>query len=235
MRKTPRIQDVMINAIKRNDLTILLTLYFFLLPIGKTLWYPLFVMAMIGGALFWNEFRSAEKLSYGTKWMLALGSCVYIPAVLSLIHTVDFERSMVFVGTYPLFFLAGYFLYRRIAAGTNFNPAFWSITAIVLFWGLLAVWQFLDPTNPFGPGDLHYQGIHSRDNPIVDGGLKLGVILGSLFIFLVIYIWTLKFRMTTILLGVAIAGLVMISGTRSAWVSLLFSLACIPLIALIRG
>ncbi len=44
----------------RNDLTILLRLYFFSLPLGKTLWYPLFVMAMVGMYLLVKEIRDGS-------------------------------------------------------------------------------------------------------------------------------------------------------------------------------
>jgi hypothetical protein len=48
------------HALRKHDFTILLTLYFFLLPIGKTLWYPLFIMACIGSVLFYREWRSGS-------------------------------------------------------------------------------------------------------------------------------------------------------------------------------
>jgi O-antigen ligase len=226
----------MIQALKRHDFTILLCAYFFLLPMGKTLWYPLLVMAIIGGFILARELRSEEGLTGGTKWLLFGGACIYIPALASMLNTVDAGRTGVFLGSYPLFFLAGYFIYKRLANGIKIMPAVWIITAIVGIWGILAVWQYLDPTNnPFGPGVTHNQGIHNRDNQFVDGGLMMGVILGSLFAFLSIAIWSKGKHLAALVIGICIAGLIFISGTRSAWASVMVSIAAVPVYAWISG
>ena len=223
-----------ISFLKSNDLTILLGLYFLLLPIGKTLWYPLFVMAIIGGCILFQELKSGN-LTSGTKWLLLGGSFVWVPAIFSLINSVDLGRTFQFVGTYPLFFLAGYFIYKRLSAGVSVIPAVYVISAIVVFWGALAIWQYVDPQNPFGPGGSHNQGIHTRDNPFVDGGLMMGVILGSLFSFLVFALWARGSNLQAIVFGLFIIGLVYISGTRSAWLSVLVTLAAVPVVAILRG
>lgn len=225
----------MIATLKRHDFTILLCTYFFLLPMGKTLWYPLLVMAIIGAFILVREIRSEDGLTQGTKWLLFGGACIYIPALASMLNTVDAGRTGVFLASYPLFFLAGYFIYKRLTNGVNIMPAVWIITAIVGVWGILAVWQYLDPTNPFGRGGSHNQGIHTRDNQFVDGGLMMGVILGSLFAFLSIAIWNKGKHVTSLLVGLSIAGLIFISGTRSAWVSALVSIAAVPVYAWISG
>ena len=222
------------RLIKENDFTILISIYFFLLPIGKTLWYPLIVMSVIGCVAFFKEIN-ADRLSSGTKWLLLGGSFIWGPAILSMINTVDFGRTLQFVGTYPLFFLVGYFIYKRLSAGVNVMPAVYVISAIVVLWGVLAIWQYVDPNNPFGPGGIHNQGIHSRDNPFVDGGLMMGVILGSLFSFLVFAFWARGINLLTVLFGLFIISLVFISGTRSAWLSILVALFAIPIVALLRG
>ena len=222
------------RSLKNNDFTILISLYFLLLPIGKTLWYPLFVMALIGGFALFKEVRG-EGISSGTKWLLLGGSFIWVPAIFSLFNTVDFARSVQFAGTYPLFFLAGYFIYKRLSAGVNVMPAVYVISAIVVLWGVLAIWQYVDPNNPFGPGGSHNQGIHTRDNPFVDGGLMMGVILGSLFSFLVFALWSRGLNLLAILFGLLMIGLVYISGTRSAWLSVLVTLCAVPVVAILRG
>jgi O-antigen ligase len=218
----------------RNDLTILIGLYFFSLPLGKTLWYPLFVMAFMGIYILVKEIRGGG-FSLGTKWLLIGGSFIWIPAIFSMINTVDSGRTLQFVATYPLFFLAGYFIYKRLSAGVSVMPAVYVISLIVVFWGVLAIWQFVDPQNPFGPGGSHYQGIHTRNNQFVDGGLMMGVILGSLFPFLILSLWAIGFNFLDILFGLFIIGLVFISGTRSALLSVLVTLGAIPIVSLLRG
>jgi len=225
----------MLSAIRKHDFTILLTLYFFLLPMGKTLWYPLLAMAIIGGVLFYQEIRVSRPIETGTRWLLIGGSFVFIPALTSLITSVDLARTSTFLISYPLFYLSGYFLYKRLSQGVSITPAVTGITLIVFAWGILSIWQYLDPNNPFGPGGSHNQGIHTRDNQFVDGGLMLGVILGSLLGFLCFAIWQNGYRAGSIMLGVFIIGLIFISGTRSAWLSAIVTIFAIPVIALIKG
>ena len=220
--------------LRKHDFTLLLCLYFFLLPIGKTLWYPLFIMAIIGGTMFFKEVRTAS-LEPGTKWLLGIGACIWIPAVLSTPGSIDVGRSMVFVGTYPLFFLAGYFLYKRLKQGVSIVPSLYIISSIALLWGTLAVWQYLDPTNPFGPGGSHNQGMHTPNNPYYDGGLMMGVIMRSLFAFISIGLWARGHFVIALLAGLFIVGLCWISGTRSSWVSVITTLLALPIVAWVRG
>ena len=225
----------MLALIRKNDFTILITLYFFLLPIGKTLWYPLLIMALIGAVIFFKEFQSNEGLHHGTKWMITGGAFVFIPATISIIDSVDLSRTLLFLASYPLFFLAGFFVYKRVSQLSSIYPAVVNICLIVLLWGGMAIWQYLDPNNPFGPGGSHNQGIHTRDNPFVDGGLMMGVILGSLLAFLCFAIWQRGFYFSSILFGLFITVLIFISGTRSAWLSTIVTIATLPIIAIIRG
>lgn len=222
------------NFIRKYDFTILLCLYFFLLPISKTLWYPLLVMAIVGGVLLVRDLRNTG-LQAGTKWLLGLGGCIWAPALLSIPGSIDIGRSLVFVGTYPLFFLASYFLYARLKQGVSITPALTGITLIVLMWGVLAIWQYLDPSNPFGPGGTHNQGMHTPNNPYYDGGLMMGVILGSLFAFVSISLWAKGHYVSAIAAGLFIAGLCWISGTRSSWISVLTTLLALPVLAWVRG
>lgn len=220
--------------LRKHDFTILLCLYFFLLPIGKTLWYPLLVMAIVGGVIFFKEVKTGVVES-GTKWLLGLGACIWIPAVLSTPGSIDVGRSMVFVGTYPLFFLAGYFLYKRLQQGISIAPSLYIISFIAFVWGVLAIWQYLDPTNPFGPGGSHNQGMHTPNNPFYDGGLMMGVIMGSLFAFISISLWARGHFVIALAAGLFIVGLCWISGTRSSWVSVMTTLLALPLVAWVRG
>ena len=121
----------MLTFIKKNDLLILLVMYFFLLPIGKTLWYPLLTMAIAGGVAFVREIRATQRLQTGTRWLLAGGACVYLPALASTINTVDIGRTSVFLVSYPLFFLSGYFIYNRLCNGAKIGPILWSGKALV--------------------------------------------------------------------------------------------------------
>lgn len=206
----------------RNDLTILLGLYFFSLPLGKTLWYPLFVMAFVGAVLFFRELFFEKKLSEGSLVLLNGGALIFVPALLSLLTSIDYSRSMTFIGTYPLFFLAGYFIYRRTTELASLKKLLYSLLTIFTLWGALVFWQFVDPSSPFSSnGGSHYQGIFSP-NSLVKSSLGLGFILGTAFAFIVTGLWSLRrYKLSAVAAAVLIL-LCILSGTRSSWVSLLF-------------
>ena len=206
----------------RNDLPILLGLYFFLLPIGKTLWFPLFIMALVGGVLFFREFFFEKKVAEGSRVLLIGGSLIFVPAVLSLLTSIDHLRTLAFISTYPLFFLAGYFIYRRTSDLPSLTKLLYPLLTIFIFWGTLVFWQFIDPSSPFNSNNgSHYQGIFSP-NSLVKSSLGLGFILGTAFAFIVTGLWSIRRYKMSVASAAALVLLCILSGTRSSWVSLLF-------------
>ncbi|QJD72190.1 O-antigen ligase [Marinobacterium sp. LSUCC0821] len=223
-----------LNAIHRHHFTILLSGFFFLLAFGKSSTLPLLLMAMIGAFLLLKEIRTG-KVSSDTKWLILSGSCILIPAGFSLVTSIDIPRSLEFIATYPLYFLAAYFIYFRLKEGIDIWPSIKTISSLILIWGALAIWQYLDPSNPFGPGGSHNQGIFTRNNPFTDGSLMLGFILGTLFPFITFSLWQTKYYKTSILIGMLIVILCYISGTRASWVSIAFTLFMVPIIFFSNG
>ena len=212
----------MLKVLQQNDFVILLSLYFFLLPIGKTLWYPLFVMAIVGGVLFFKEVFLEKKLAEGSRVLLIGGSLIFAPAVLSLLTSIDHSRTLTFISTYPLFFLAGYFIYRRTSDLPSLKKLLYPLLSIFILWGILVIWQFVDPSSPFNSNDgTHYQGIFSP-NSLVKSSLGLGFILGTAFAFIVTGLWSIHRYKMSIAAAAVLILLCILSGTRSSWVSLLF-------------
>lgn len=214
------------------EFTLLFSLFYFTLGIGTTLWYPLFVMCVIGAWLFYQEYRELNALQPATIQLLLIGACIFIPALISLPFSIAPERTIKFLATYPLFFFAGYYLYKRLSQGVQIRPSLMFAVAVIAIWGGFSLWQFFDPDSPFSGRRGHYQGIHSRSNDWVDGGLMLGTILASSLALLwaIFYVAGQKYRSYVVTL--AIIGLILLAGVRSAWVSVMFVLAIVGLLAL---
>jgi O-antigen ligase len=77
--------------------------------------------------------------------------------------------------------------------------------------------------------------MHTPNNPYYDGGLMMGVIMGSLFAFISIGLWARGHFVIALLAGLFIVGLCWISGTRSSWVSVITTLLALPIVAWVRG
>lgn len=187
-----------------------------------TLWYPLFVMCMIGSFLFYTELRSHSGLTAESRWLLKIGACFLVPALISLPTSLDQLRTLKYILTYPLFMLAGYYLFRRVSAGVAIKPVIYFMILTILLWGGFSLWQFFDPNSPFSTRRGHYQGIHSRSNEWVDGDLMLGTILASSVLFISAHIWRYGRKHASIIFFGLVVALILLAGVRSAWVSTLF-------------
>lgn len=210
------------QLLKRHEFTLLFCSFYFLLGVGVTLWYPLFVMCVIGGFLLYAELRSENGLTPESRWLLTIGACFLLPAVISLPNSLDQLRTLKYLLTYPLFMLAGYYLYRRVSVGAVTKPVLYFMIMTIILWGAFSFWQFFDPNSPFSNRKGHYQGIHSRSNEWVDGGLMLGSILASSVLFVCAHLWLYGRKLaSSVFLGFVVM-LIMLAGVRSAWLSTLF-------------
>ena len=196
--------------------------YFFLLPVSKAMWLPLLIMAVWGALGFISELKNKDVLS-GTRWLMTAASFIYLPALVSLFGSIDAERTGKFLVGFPLLFLAAYFIFRGVRSIRSEKSLIVGLAVIVLFWGITVLWQILDPSNPFGPSHgARYQGIHTPDNPLFDGSLMLGAILGGLLPFIVLSLYEFGMRRRAWAMGSLIIVLILLSGTRSAWISSIF-------------
>ena len=211
-----------VRFLKNHEFTLLFCFFYFLLGVGVTLWYPLFVMCVIGAFLFYAELRSHTGLTAESRWLLKIGACFLVPALISLPTSLDQLRTLKYILTYPLFMLAGYYLYRRVSAGVAIKPVIYFMILTILLWGAFSVWQFLDPNSPFSTRQGHYQGIHSRSNEWVDGDLMLGTILASSVLFICAYLWVNGRKFASVIFFGLVVILILLAGVRSAWVSTLF-------------
>ena len=196
--------------------------YFFLLPVSKSMWLPLLIAAIWGAVGLFYELKNKKLLS-GTRWLLIAASFIYLPALVSLFGSIDIARTGRYLVGFPLLFLAAYFIFRGVSSMRSDKNLIFGLSAVVVFWAITVFWQMFDPANPFGPDHAgRYQGIHTANNPLFDGSLMLGVILGGILPFGVLALYEIGMRRRAWAMGGLIIVLILLSGTRSAWISSIF-------------
>lgn len=217
---------------EKEDLTFLLLGFFFLLPIGRSSQVPLLLMSFLGLRLLYKTGCSHTGLSKGGRWLLQAGLCIFVPALVSLLGSVDPERTLKFLCAYPFYFASGYYIYHRLSEGFLIENTMRGLCYIIVFWALTVVWQFLHPDGIFGDDITHLQGIHTKE---FCGGLMLGIILGSMIPLVVFYFWSCKRYWMLLFALSALSMLCIASGTRSAWVALLVVILAMPWVGWYKG
>jgi O-antigen ligase len=212
---------------RRHDLTVLLTLYVFSLPIGNSMWLPLIIMSASGLYYLYRDARTPGCLrEFGVGWWILLA--LLVPALLSTFDSHDIERSVKFVAGVPLLFAVGYYLYRRVRQ-VSLIPSAWLIALICIGWSVTIYIQFFVEGSPFGPSvGGRYQGVFGREDMIA------GYAMAPLLAFLLFTLYPRR-PLTTVVSGLFIAGAIFISGNRAAWVSLAVIMPALGLAVLLRG
>ena len=212
-----------------NDSWILVALYFFSLPIGKTLWLPLIVMSLTGIYLFCKGLYERSLID-GSRNLLMVAACFFIPALMSLPDSLVQSRTLNYLSTYPLFIGVGYFLMFRVKAGFRLDKFLHALAFISFIWASSSYWQFFLPNdNPFPPASGgRYQGVFS-------GYWVLGYVLAAVIPFVSFGFWHQGKRPLSIFLTVFLVGACLISGNRASWLSLLFMFSALPFITMLCG
>ena len=214
----------------KNDLWVLLALYFFSLPIGKTLWLPLIVMSVSGIYLFLKGLRQ-KALVENTGKLLVIAACFFLPALNSLPDSLVTSRTLQYLGTYPLFVGVGYFILIRMKSVFDLSKLLNSIALITILWSICAFWQFLLPNNNPFPAAVggRYQGVFGQSDMV------LGYVLAAVIPFLLFGYWYQGKRTISLFVSMFLIGTCLISGNRASWVSIIFMLFALPVVALLMG
>lgn len=212
-----------------NDAWVLITLYFIALPVGKTLWLPLIVMSITGTYLLIRDIRKGGLVN-GSNKIFLIASCFLIPAVLSLPDSLVPSRTLGYIATYPLFISVCYFILCRIKTNLNLDKLIYSLTLVTLFWAFCSFWQFILPEySPFSPPvGGRYQGVFS-------GYWVLGYVLAAVIPFMAFGLWSIGKRSLSVVITMVLIGTCLISGNRASWVSIIFMLVALPIVALVGG
>lgn len=226
--------DNLVSNFKRwwtaHDFTVLIGLYFFSLPIGKSSTLPLLAMSITGIVFFVRDLR-CRKFPENSHLLLLVAACFFIPALFSLPDSIVISRTLEYLALYPLFVMVGYFILTRLKQGIKLLPLIHVMSLISVFWSACALWQFLLPqSSPFSPPvGGRYQGVFGQQD------MNLGYALAPIIPFLVWGYWHHKRHFLSFLIGGFVILACLISGNRASWISVVAMLLALPIIALYLG
>ncbi|WP_173480045.1 MULTISPECIES: O-antigen ligase [unclassified Marinobacterium] len=214
---------------RHNTSVALLGLYFFSLPIGKTLWLPLLAMCFYGFSDFIRHKRQSTLPKATVTWF-AISLCFMVPAALSLPDSLAIDRTVKFLVTYPLFAMVGFFLITRFDITKHLKPLLFTTSVISFTWGISAFWQFSLPDfNPFpAPSGARYQGVFGQSDMI------LGYVLAPIVPLIAYGYWSIGFKKTAVIFSLFLMSVCFISGNRASWVSVLVFLCSVFLFFLVN-
>jgi O-antigen ligase len=186
------------------------------LPFGRSVEVFVVIMAIIGG---YDLLKNTNELrqSQGFKLFSYFFLCFWIPALVSLFDAVNFSHSSENVLGMLRFYFAAIFIINRL---TDYKSHLWLATGIgsvILFWCVDAWLQLATGFNVFGFPPFS----PSRISGVFGESARLGL---TIIPFLAIAITAYNERINVIA-AIFITGLatttILISGDRSAWISLL--------------
>ena len=214
----------------KHSLTILLTLFFFVLPFGRLLWLPLLVMSITGIYIIFKQIMLTKGSPYTIYEKVLFFSFLglWLPASLSLISSYDIPRTVEYIFTFPLFFGVGWFLFSSVDQGKLSKKLPFFLLAILLLWSFAVLWQLIDPNSPFGPP--HGGRYHGFFNPAFGGDLKMAPTVMSMGLFAIALFWESGYKKTATFTAALVLIMVYVSGTRMVWLSSLYVLTFLMLI-----
>jgi O-antigen ligase len=192
-----------------------------LLPVGRAVELPTLFMSIAGMTLIWRQ-RGVLFQDPGQKLLGWLFLCIWVPIVISLADTVNFDRTGSTILAFLRLYLAGVFVTWTFADEQRRRLLLRLGGALIAFWVLDALLQAVRGTDLFG-----FRYVSSRLNGVYgERHLDLGVALPTLAPLLLIAL-----RRNPWLLSIAamLTGIVVIlAGSRGGWVS--YALVCLLLL-----
>jgi O-antigen ligase len=188
----------------------------FVEPFGRLVEVPVIIMAIVGlydFAINSNRFRSSAGFKLFTVFFL----CFWIPALVSLPDAINFKRSMVSAVGMLRFYFAGLFLISRL---TNIKAHQWlgyGIALILLFWSVDGWVQSIFGNDIFAIPSYS----ESRVSGIFGTSPRLGLMMIP-FVGVAIVVINERLGLNATIISVLfIVSIIIISGDRASWVSLL--------------
>ncbi|WP_204742192.1 O-antigen ligase [Guyparkeria sp. SCN-R1] len=205
----------------RLTLTIvgLTILTFLVFPFGRSANAPLAILAFIGLWLLATRWRQVWAQPV-TRWLLILVAGLWIPQLLALPGAVNFERAWSDAIYYPLFGVAALPVVWAALRHDVLPVTLYSLLAIVFVWALDGLWQFATGNNVLG---FPYNGV--RLSGLFGENLTMGVVIAHLLPLLLEATRRLMQRCVAWgLVILPILAVIMLSGSRSAMLLMLFGL-----------
>jgi O-antigen ligase len=185
------------------------------LPFGRSVELFVLIMAAIG---LYDLIKNHQNIrqSFGLKAFTLVFICFMAPALLSLPDAFNLKYSSVSLIGMLRFYFCGLFIINRI---TSYNTHLWLATGIgcvLAFWGIDAWLQQLSGHDVFGLSPFS----SGRISGVFSDNAELGLMIIP---FLGVTIAAFKERINvyaSVILALLSVSVILISGDRSAWVSL---------------
>ena len=153
-------------------------------------------------------------------FLFALFACIWLPMLAALPGATNLEHAVITTLKYFRFVFMGVFVLVALQDERARRYVLWGVFLITLFWCIDALWQFISGENFFGHS-LHRQRISGIFHP----RYRLGVVLAA---FAPLYLELVRQLMqrswTALLLVPPIMTVIVLSGSRAAWLMLIVGL-----------
>ncbi len=204
------------NWFLRHHVEWLVILFVLLQPFGESFLLPVIILLLLSLNSFYREgVRSLPNLSLYVSVALLLT----IPLLIASVSAYKIDKTLVTALYFILYAVAGVYVIRRLAKSFSSNFLFYGIAAILMFWTLDALIQYFVGHNLFG---WPYNGY--RLTGIFHPKMRIGIIFAHLSPFLIEagrrlsqhsgHNWHWLFLAPFL-------AVILFSGSRSAWLTLL--------------
>jgi hypothetical protein len=187
------------------------------IPFGRSVEFFVAVMAIIGIVDLVND-RGDIRQHPAIKLFSFIFLVLWIPGLISIIDAVNVERTAKTVLSMPRFYFAGVFIISRVSEQSQHSKIALGFTAVVSFWAIDGLIQAFTGTDLLGIETAKHAG---RISGIFGENARLGL---TIVPFLALSFLTVKNKITSILVLLLLVTMILLSGDRASWVSLIVAL-----------
>lgn len=202
--------------LRTRHVELLVLLFVALLPFGESFHLPVLILLVLGVAGIRREGLPRDR----NLWLYAVVVVLLTaPLLISTPGAYRVDKTLLTALIFLLYAVAGLHVVRRFRLGFDSGLLLYGIGAILLFWSLDALVQQFAGRNLFG---WSYNGM--RLTGIFHPDMRIGVVFAHLSPFLVaaLHRYALGSRRHWIwLLLLPVIAVILLSGSRAAWVTLM--------------
>ncbi|CCE24339.1 O-antigen ligase family protein [Methylotuvimicrobium alcaliphilum] len=200
----------------RRHVELLVILFVVVQPFGESFYLPVIILLLLSLNGFYREgIRSLPDLSL----YMSVALLLTVPLLIASVSAYKIDKTLITVLYFMLYTVAGVYVIRRFAQDFSSDFLFYGIAAILMFWTFDALIQYFVGHNLFG---WPYNGY--RLTGIFHPKIRIGIVFAHLSPFLIEAGRRLSLRSGQnwhwLLLAPYFA-VVLLSGSRSAWLTLL--------------
>lgn len=200
----------------RRHVELLIILFVIVQPFGESFLLPVIILLLLSLNSFYREgIRNLPNLSLYASVALLLT----VPLLIASVSAYKVDKTLITALYFMLFSVAGIYVIRRFANRFSADCLFYGIAAILMFWTFDALIQYIFGRNLLG---WPYNGF--RLTGIFHPKIRIGIVFAHLSPFLIEAGRRLSLRSGRhwhwLLLAPYLA-VILLSGSRSAWLTLL--------------